>query len=401
MRYDLHLRQEMKTKLESVVRELKDWNYETNVYEEDIKKLLSNYMTYFEHCKYPDHSFSMGGSDSSGDFPVVTYGDSFVYLVTATTRVYEALSEGRMKEKELPINALLEFLWLPEDNDLKNEKFIKFFKDISGDDLAEVISKSGYLDLKRKATNKTYTANELVNKLIFPAAHDAANVRVQIMVAFELCSVISLLKSGVCPTYILTDNTLTLPFIKSDEGLFFEVLKRYCCKMATEKGIGFFAVSKSHNLPHMEKIEAEILNNGSNEHWFFRIPNHEEDEWEPEFLGKRSIPPIGAITYIFRLHKTTPPLRLDMDKAYWNEYIKHDNKQTMKNNEIQLFRDLDFASHDQRCFGYPYPIKASHDIVSLTKAEREAFRKQVIDAAERIGLSRRNFIDASLQTGHR
>ena len=73
----------------------------------------------------------------------------------------------------------------------------------------------------------------------------------------------------------------------------------------------------------------------------------------------------------------------------------------MRKHEIQLFRDLDFASHDQRCYGYPYPIKACHDMASLTNAERIALRKQIIDAAIEKGLKRKNFIDPSIQTGHK
>ena len=69
-------------------------------------------------------------------------------------------------------------------------------------------------------------------------------------------------------------------------------------------------------------------------------------------------------------------------------------------NERRLFEDLDYASHDQRCFGYPYPIKAAHDRASMTKTERVALRKQVIDAAVRAGMRRSLFRDASRATGH-
>lgn len=400
VRYDLHLRQDLKLKVDGLVRELKDWNYETNVHEEDINKLLE-YVTHFDHCKYPDRPFSIGGSDSSGGFPVVTYGDSYVYLVTATTRIYEALTEGRLKEMEVPISSLVELLWLPEDHERKVNYFKKFFERICGDTPLEVIiNKSDYLQLRKKATGKTFSADELIDKLLFPAAHDANNVRIQVMVAYELCSIISMLNSGIKPTYVILDNTLTLPYIRSDECLFFEVLKRYCCKVALEYDVGLFAISKSHNIPHMEKIEDAISIEGS-EHWYFRIPTEDEDGFRPKFLGTRAVPPIGAITYIFKLHKTTQPMRLDMDIEFWNKNIKNEDSEIMKCKENQIFRDLDFTSHDQRCYGYPYPVKASHDIVSLTNAEKEAFRKQVIDAAVRMGLSRRNFIDASIQTGHK
>ena len=89
-----------------------------------------------------------------------------------------------------------------------------------------------------------------------------------------------------------------------------------------------------------------------------------------------------------------------MDYVFWKKNIWNEDKMIMSRNEKQIFRDLDFASHDQRCFGYPYPIKACHDMASLTKEERVAFRKLVIDRMVGKGLRRKNFIDPSIQTGH-
>ena len=68
--------------------------------------------------------------------------------------------------------------------------------------------------------------------------------------------------------------------------------------------------------------------------------------------------------------------------------------------ETKIFEDLDYASHDQRSYGYPYPIKAAHDRASLTQAERIALRKQIIDAAVRSGMKRSLFRDVSKSTGH-
>jgi hypothetical protein len=73
----------------------------------------------------------------------------------------------------------------------------------------------------------------------------------------------------------------------------------------------------------------------------------------------------------------------------------------MREREMRIVRDLDFASHDQRCYGYPYPIKACHDMASLTEAERVAFRKKVIDEAVANGLKRKNFLDPSIPAGHK
>ena len=69
-------------------------------------------------------------------------------------------------------------------------------------------------------------------------------------------------------------------------------------------------------------------------------------------------------------------------------------------NEMRIFQDLDYASHDQRCYGYPYPIKAGHDRASLTEAERVALRKMIIAAAVSAGMKRSLFRSAAAATGH-
>ncbi|MHC5599147.1 MAG: hypothetical protein ACYTXC_24910 [Nostoc sp.] len=70
-------------------------------------------------------------------------------------------------------------------------------------------------------------------------------------------------------------------------------------------------------------------------------------------------------------------------------------------NERNIFEDLDYASHDQRVYGYPYPIKAAHDRASLTNAERVGLRKQLVAQAIASGINPNLFRDASQATGHR
>jgi hypothetical protein len=94
-------------------------------------------------------------------------------------------------------------------------------------------------------------------------------------------------------------------------------------------------------------------------------------------------------------------MRLDMDIDYWRSYIQGQNTDETRTNEILIFQDVDYACHDQRCYGYPYPLKAAHDRVSLTQAERIALRKQIMDAALQAGMKRALFRDAAQATGHR
>ena len=106
------------------------------------------------------------------------------------------------------------------------------------------------------------------------------------------------------------------------------------------------------------------------------------------------------MTYLVRFHRNTPVMRLDMDSTYWEQCVKGASKAETLQNEKRIFEDLDYSSHDQRCFGYPYPIKAGHDRASLSEQERVALRKMVIDAAVSAGISRAQFRNASTATGH-
>jgi len=130
------------------------------------------------------------------------------------------------------------------------------------------------------------------------------------------------------------------------------------------------------------------------EHWYLRLPIPAEEAWTLSLTGERQIPPLGAVSYLFRLHRNTPVLRLDLDRTFWDAKLKGNPKA-----EASLFGDLDYCSHDQRACGYPYPIKACHDRARLSNAERNALKKQIIDAAVAAGMKRSLFRDVSAATG--
>ncbi len=88
-------------------------------------------------------------------------------------------------------------------------------------------------------------------------------------------------------------------------------------------------------------------------------------------------------------------MRLDMDRAWWEKHYQGDKKA-----ELKVFQEIDYCGHDQRAYGYPFPIKACHDRTRLSMAERVVLRKQIIDAAVSKGMKRSLFKDASTATGH-
>ena len=411
MRYDVHFRNDVMNMIDGVVNAIKDWNGVTDSSDKDEVEKFVNNVVCFEHCIIPDRPFLIGGADGSGDFPCVKYGDSYVYFTVAMSRVYEALPSGILHEHSIPDHDVVDFLWLPEDQEKSRKRFKEAFSRMMGESVNDICEQSDYYVYKKeKAKGKAPKDRQglLGDKvLILPPAHDADNIGIQLLTVAEVGSLVRLMKSDGLgrwkdmPIYLLEDTTLALPMVEAKSTLFFEIAKRYACVVARDKDIIYMTVSKSHNMPHMDMIEDLISKvNPSGEHWFVRIPGGAAGGQKPDFLGTRVIPPVGAVSYLFKLHKTTQPMRLDIDYNYWYEHIRSDDCNRQRENETQLFRDLDFASHDQRCYGYPYPIKACHDMASLTNGERLSMRKQVIDSAVKAGLKRKNFVDPEIQTGH-
>lgn len=405
MHFDIHFRSDVINKLRTAVEDIHSWNIKEKVSSDEIEK-LSKYVQGFEHCSVPDHRFLIGGADGSGDFPCVCYGDSVIYLVTAMSRIYEALPTG-LKEKNVTNNEIVDFLWLPEDNTKAREQYLDFFAQLMGEPIKDICIKSDYYQLAKSHGGGVPSPIDLVDNLITPGAHESDNIGIQLLNTAESSVLIRLMRSlhgnreAEEPIYLLEDSTMALPLVSSKSTLFFEITKRYACISGRESGIIYMTISKSHNMPKMDQIEDMIKEKvPSGEHWFMRLPVKQIGEDKPSFLGTRTIPPVGAVSYLFRFHNTTQPMRLDMDYEFWIKNIWNEDIEVMRAKEIQIFRDLDFASHDQRCYGYPYPIKACHDMVSLTKEERVAMRKQIVDEAVKAGLKRKNFIDPSIQTGH-
>ena len=405
MHFDIHFRDDFANKLKNVVNEIYSWNISDNYSLTEIDQ-LSCFVQGFEHCAVPDHRFLIGVADGSGDFPCVCYGDTVVYLVTAMARLYVATPTG-LSEQRTALEDMVNILWLPEDKRKARTQYLDFFSQLIGEPLEKICEKSDYFLLTELHGGGVPSPLDLIDKLITPPAHESSNISIQLLNTAEVGALIRLMRylesvqKEDIPIYLLEDTTMSLPLVTSKSALFFEIAKRYACTLGRDNGVIYSTLSKSHNMPHMDLIEdmvKEIVPSG--EHWFMRLPVEQVGEKSPSFLGTRTIPPIGAVTYLFKLHKNTQPMRLDLDYEYWIKNIWNDDKTLMSAREIQIFRDLDFASHDQRCYGYPYPIKACHDMVSLTNGERVALRKQIIDEAVKAGLKRKNFVDPSILTGH-
>lgn len=404
MRYDLHLRATIQNQIDQLAEKMKSWEDDPKM-DEGNRDQIRERLVAFNHTSSRD-GLRIAGVDGSGDFPALSYSDSFIYISIAHGTVYISDSTAGLKEIGPEIEPLVHFTWLPENEAANREALDEAFSYLSGSSIEQVIEVSDYRTIRQKRTHKADTVKELAKSLIRPNAADAGNIGLQLRSTAELGAALRILRSDLSPKFLLIDGTLSLPLVeKTGPSLFYEHLKRLCCVEAQQKGVAFFAISKSLSLPNIDSLEELVREKYSApkqqkmEHWLLRLPIPDIDEWPFPLSQERKLPPIGVVTYLVRFHRTTPLLRLDMDINYWLNYVRGASDKETLANEFKIFEDLDYSCHDQRCYGYPYPIKAGHDRASLTQAERIALRKQVIDAAVKAGMKRALFRDPGVVTG--
>jgi hypothetical protein len=384
-------------KAEALATEMASWESKPRL-DEETEQRIREAIKPFSHTNTSE-TFRIAGVDGSGDYPSFSYADSFVYVATASGTVFRTDSLHGLVEEQVLVEPNLELVWLPEDQSKAEGQWLKAFSSLAGVEAGEVVRQSDYTALKRAHAGSSAP----LNALVLPRASDTSNCGIQLRSCAEWGTALRLIESDPPCRYVLMDTTLSLPFIKTKENsLFHEQLKRLCCVRARERAVCLFTISKSHGLPSIELIEniarEQIGLPASKvaEHWFLRLPLPDLDEWTLDGLIEgRQIPPIGAVSYLFRLHKNTPVMRLDMDREWWESRYRND-----EGSESRVFEELDYSSHDQRAYGYPFPIKACHDRTRLSNAERLVLKKQIIDAAVAQGMRRSLFKDASAATGH-
>jgi len=398
MHFDLHLRRAVRDQIADLAVRMAAWAQHDPISTDERRRMVEA-ITSFRHTTRAEGLF-VAGVDGSGDFPGLTYGDSYVYLSLASGVLYGSDALSGLKEERTETGTLVEFTWLSSRSIQCREALFGTFNRLASLPVEEVITQSDYRSLKAGRLSP----EALRASLIIPPAHDGANIGIQLRTTAELGVALRLIETVPTGTLVLFDGTFALPFVQREEqSLFFEHLRRYCCVRARARGVIFAALSKSHGLPtnlRIEEAAREGMGSVDPEHWYLRFPDRQRDGWSfvPED-GPR-IPPVGAVSYLVRLHRRTPIMRLDLDEVYWWEQIRGETDEATQANEQRLFGNLDYASHDQRSFGYPYPIKAAHDRASMTEVERLTFRKQVIEAAVGAGMRRSNFRDPSQLTGH-
>lgn len=404
MRSNQVVRSLIQRQLEQAAEEIRARQLAYQADDEELAFVRAN-LTCFEH-KTSNANLSVAGVDGSGDFPLLDFMDTFVYLTIAQATLYQSDPTSGLREVR-ELEPVANIACLVEDARRGPELFEQSLTAIASLEIRDVIDLSDYRRLKQAVLGRNLSVDALFRGLIRPHASDVGNIGIQLRSTAEFAAALRVIEASQAPSYVLMDTTLSLPLLSSSSSLFYEHLKRLCCVKARARGVGFFTLSKSHGLPGMDQLEmmaADIqgLSAGHHaEHWYLRIPTQQQDGFTLGFTKDKVVPPVGAVSYLVRFHRNTPVMRLDMDAGYFSDQVQGRTTAETQAKETKIFEDLDFIGHDLRAYGYPFPIKAAHDRASLTSAERLDYKRQAIATLAKQGINPKVFRDVSMATRHR
>ena len=355
--------------------------------ESELETLCEN-ISAFPHAKSLDTDFTIAAVDGSGEYPILQQDDVFVYFSVAAGKFYR--TETHRQNKMATVNSrdinYRDFVVIRDDNDSLRDNYSKYITILTGKSLNELLEESDYCKVYSKVGPKRITAKNLSwNDFAKPRASEVGTHAYQIRTLAEL-GVAARMLAGK-PKFLLLDTSLVY-FLLGKSPYLPEVLKRYLISKANAQGTAIVGLCKSHNIPNGDLIGRTAREKlGLKDHWYLRLPSEELGERPLSFLHEKEIPPKLGVSYLFKFHSTSFPMRIDVDAAWWRQHIGHDAVR-----ERQFFADLDYTCHDVRSYGYPYPMHAAHRTASLTKQERKAIRDILLQQAKEEGILRGAFL---------
>jgi hypothetical protein len=355
--------------------------------EADVKLILDRVRAY-QHTTRLDEEFTVGAIDGSGEYPLIQQDDVFMHFLSVACTCYQTASTRQHKMSASPAgnDLFATFVNLQDDIKAIRKTYQGLINELTGLDLKALVSGSDYVDVFQQFGRGKITAGAVTwPNVALARASQVATHGYLIRSIGELGMGIRLLEQR--PRYLILDTTLGY-FLLGESIYLPELLKRYLITQAKETGTCVLGLSKSHNIPNGDligRLAKEKL--GLAEHWYLRLPSPSFGEEPWKFLNDREVPPKLGVTYLFKFHSTSFPMRLDVDAGWWREHIGGDEVK-----ERRLFEDLDFTCHDVRSYGYPYPLQAAHRRSALTKQERRAVKDIVLQHAQDEGLLRGAFL---------
>jgi len=391
---------------------------------EKDKPILEKLLTRFN--PFPaDHVFKedflVGAVDGSGVAPLLQYEDVIVHLVTANLALYDTNTRQGEPMKsvgmdQIPIQSngrLTEAFWISMDETQKGQRFLDFIeRAYDVDDVNEILY-AFFSEIKRRPITSIKELQEypefrrvksLKEVVVFPPALATSRIQDHVRWIAEAALAKRALESKLNLKYLFLDGALSLGMGREQRFpiLVPNYMVRDVCVRARKKGTTVAGVSKSHTIPCWGLI-ADLARDhfGRGCHWFCRLPGDQGPEGKKLNIlkGRRQIPPTNAVTYLFRFSDDMPVLRIDFDRIRWNRNILSIDEDRFRMNEIQLFQEIDFLSHDARWYGYPCPLSFAHLLTTIAGEGRALVMDQAITIAKEEGFDEEKLIPARARIG--
>jgi hypothetical protein len=353
----------------------------------DLEQILGMVRPY-KHTTTLEEDFVVGAVDGSGEYPIVQQDDVFLHFLSAASTCYATQSsrQHKMSVKDKGTGLTTAFVVIRDSVAEIRNAYRLLLDRLLGLDLKALIKGSDYCEVFNAEGRKPISPTRLDwSSFAISRASQISSHEYLIRSMGEAAMAIRLLAQR--PKYIILDTTLVYFFL-GERPFLTELLKRYLITQAKDSGTCVLGLSKSHNIPNGDLIGRLVKEKlGHTEHWYLRLPSPDFGEKPWKFLSDREVPPKLGVTYLFKFHSTSFPMRLDVDAGWWREHIGGDEAK-----ERRLFQDLDFTCHDVRSYGYPYPLQAAHRRSALTKQERRAVKDIVLQNAQSEGMLRGAFL---------
>ena len=152
MRHTQHLRVEVRDRLSQLAEQMRDWQESPTISDRERARIVDS-IQLFRHTTTAE-PFTLAGVDGSGDYPSLTYADSFIYITVAQGTVYQLDPTSGLREVAPVISPPPEFTWLPSDEQKCREEWERAFERLVGQSIRSVVERSDYRSLKAAASGR-------------------------------------------------------------------------------------------------------------------------------------------------------------------------------------------------------------------------------------------------------
>ncbi len=159
MRFNIHLRSEFRQQVKHLAENMKSWEKSPRI-EQHEEMMLLEAITPFEHTTKCSNLL-IGGVDGSGDFPSLSYADTFIYVAIAQGAVYTADPTSGLREVRV-VDPLVGLAWIVEEENARRKAYDEIFERFSGMTLAEVIERSDFSIIKSGGPKKKGNCSRLL-----------------------------------------------------------------------------------------------------------------------------------------------------------------------------------------------------------------------------------------------